>query len=45
MSVLSNQARICWQPFVPPEKIYVEYDEAIQWRCVWHEFGDLILIS
>jgi S-adenosylmethionine:tRNA ribosyltransferase-isomerase len=30
--------------FVPPEKIYAAYHEAIQRRYLWHEFGDLNLI-
>jgi S-adenosylmethionine:tRNA ribosyltransferase-isomerase len=30
--------------FVPPEKIYAAYNEAIQRRYLWHEFGDLNLI-
>jgi S-adenosylmethionine:tRNA ribosyltransferase-isomerase len=30
--------------FVPPEKIYAAYSEAIQRRYLWHEFGDLNLI-
>lgn len=30
--------------FVPPEKIYAAYNEAIQRRYLWHEFGDLSLI-
>lgn len=30
--------------FVPPEKIYAAYHEAIQRHYLWHEFGDLNLI-
>ena len=30
--------------FVPPVKIYAAYNEAIQRRYLWHEFGDLNLI-
>jgi S-adenosylmethionine:tRNA ribosyltransferase-isomerase len=30
--------------FVPPEKIYAAYNQAIQRRYLWHEFGDLNLI-
>jgi S-adenosylmethionine:tRNA ribosyltransferase-isomerase len=30
--------------FVPPQTIYAAYNEAIQRRYLWHEFGDLNLI-
>jgi S-adenosylmethionine:tRNA-ribosyltransferase-isomerase (queuine synthetase) len=30
--------------FVPPPTIYAAYDEAIEQRYLWHEFGDLNLI-
>ena len=30
--------------FVPAEKIHAAYNEAIQQRYLWHEFGDLNLI-
>jgi S-adenosylmethionine:tRNA ribosyltransferase-isomerase len=30
--------------FVPPDKIYAAYNEAIERHYLWHEFGDLNLI-